>query len=111
MCRHVLRLAVFAVLALFTPSARAVIVDRIVAVVGERPILWSELQERARPFDKRIAANVVDPATLAASRSQMLRELLKRMIDEQLEEQAAARAHLGVTLDELDGAMRQVAAA
>ena len=47
--------ALFVALAamLLAPSAHAIIVERIVAIVGERPILLSELRHRARALASR----------------------------------------------------------
>jgi peptidyl-prolyl cis-trans isomerase SurA len=89
---------------------KAAIVERIVAVVGERPILLSELRGRARPFLSKIAASNPNPTQQAAAESEMFRELLTRLIDERLEETAADKAHLTVTPDEVDNGIRQVAA-
>ena len=90
--------------------AEAAIVERVVAVVGERPILLSELRQRARPHLFRIAMSTQNPSQQAAAESEMFRELLTRLIDERLEEQAADKAHLTVTPEEVDNGIRQVAA-
>jgi peptidyl-prolyl cis-trans isomerase SurA len=90
-------------------KADASIVERIVAVVGERPILLSELRQRARPHLSRIAQSTQNPTQQAAAESEMFRVLLNRMIDDRLEEQAADKAHLTVTPEEVDNAIRQVA--
>jgi peptidyl-prolyl cis-trans isomerase SurA len=109
--RPSLLLAGFAVAAsLFARDAEAAIVERIVAVVGERPILLSELRQRARPMLHRIAASTSNPTQQAAQESEMFRELLTRLIDERLEEQAADKAHITVTPEEVDNGIRQVAA-
>lgn len=89
--------------------AEASIVERIVAVVGERPILLSDLRHRARPFLARIYAGSQNPAQIAASETQMFKELLNRMIDDRLEEQSADKARISVTLDEVDSAIRNIA--
>lgn len=91
-------------------KADAAIVERIVAVVGERPILLSELRARARPHLFRIQLQTQDPSQQAAQESGMFRDLLNRMIDERLEETAADKAHLTVTPEEVDNGIRQVAA-
>lgn len=91
------------------PKADAAIVERIVAVVGERPILLSELRQRARPHLYRIALSTQNPTQAAAAESEMFRELLTRLIDERLEEGAADKAHLTVTPEEVDNGIRQVA--
>ena len=92
-------------------GALASIVERVVAVVGERPILLTELQHRARPFLSRIYGSTTNPAQIAAHQSEMYRQLLQRMIDDRLEEHAADRAHLSVTPEEIDNAIKNVAKA
>jgi peptidyl-prolyl cis-trans isomerase SurA len=99
-------------LPLFVPSrAGAVIVERVVAVVGERPILLTELIHRALPFRLRIYESTQNPAQQAAHESEMYKQLLKKMINDRLEEHAAERAHINVTSDELDSALKNVATA
>jgi peptidyl-prolyl cis-trans isomerase SurA len=90
--------------------ARAVVVERIVAVVGERPILLSELRGRARPFQLQIAQRVPPGAQQAAAESQMLKELMQKMVDEELVQQAAEKAHVTVTETEVDKAFENIAA-
>ena len=90
--------------------AEASIVERIVAVVGERPILLSELRSRGKPHLYRIAASTQNPTQQAAAESEMFRELLNRLIDERLEENAADKAHLTVSPEEVDNGIKQVAA-
>ncbi len=89
--------------------ARASIVERVVAVVGERPILLSELRHRARPHQYRILATTPDATRQAALETELYRDLLNRMIDDRLEEQAADKAHLTVSPDEIDAALRNIA--
>ena len=89
--------------------ARAVIVERIVAVVGERPILLTELQRREHPFLFRILAGAQGAAQIAAAKTEMEKELLNRMIDDRLEESAADKAHLSVSAEEIDNALRNIA--
>jgi peptidyl-prolyl cis-trans isomerase SurA len=94
----------------FARPAHATIVERVVAVVGERPILLSDLRHRARPFLSRIYAQGLSAAQIAANETQMFKELLNRMIDDRLEEHAAERARLSVSVDEVDNAVRNIAA-
>jgi peptidyl-prolyl cis-trans isomerase SurA len=91
--------------------AQASIVERVVAVVGERPILLTELQHRARPFLFRIYGTTQQAAQQAAHMTEMYKELINRMIDDRLEEQAADKAHLSVTPEEVDNALKNVSAA
>jgi peptidyl-prolyl cis-trans isomerase SurA len=92
-----------------TRPARASIVERIVAVVGDRPILLSDLRHRARPFLFRIIVSTPNPAQQAAAETEMMRDLLNRMIDDRLEEQAADKARIVVTAEEIDTAIKNVA--
>ena len=55
-------------------TADAAIVERVVAVVGERPILMSDLRHRARPHLIAIAAQNPTPAQQAAAESEKIRE-------------------------------------
>ena len=72
-------------------SARAVIVERVIAVVGERPILLSELLRRAHPFLYRIYASSQNQAQVAAAKTEMEKELLNKMIEYRLEERPRTR--------------------
>jgi peptidyl-prolyl cis-trans isomerase SurA len=98
--------------ALFLASAapaRAFIVERVVAVIGDRPILLSELRRRARPFLIQVTQRVPPGPQYAAAESQVLKEMMAKMIDEELESQAATKADIKVTPDEVDNAIRNVA--
>lgn len=89
--------------------ARAVVVERVVAVIGDRPILQSELRRRAKPFLLQIAARVPPGPQQAAAETQVFKELIEKMIDDELEGQAADKAHVTVTSDEIDAAIRNIA--
>lgn len=101
-------LALAAALAYAAP-ARAVVVERIVAVVGDRPILLSDLRLRARPFLLQIQQRVPPGAQRAAAESKMFSDLIERMIEEELEAQAAERANITVTSEEIENAFRNIA--
>jgi peptidyl-prolyl cis-trans isomerase SurA len=106
--KKLLALSAFCLLATAAPRADAVIVERIVAVVGERPILLSELRHRGKPNLIRILAEK-DPNVQAANETEMYKNLLTRMIDERLEEAAAEKARISVTPEEVDRGMQNVA--
>ncbi len=90
--------------------ARAVVVERIVAIVGERPILLSELRHRARPRLTLIAINAVQqgmnpanvPMQLTAQEPKVMKDTLDEIIDERLMEQQADKAHISVSIEEVD---------
>jgi peptidyl-prolyl cis-trans isomerase SurA len=90
--------------------AEAIVVERIVAVVGDDPILLSELRSRAKPFLIQIQQRVRPGAEQAAAESEVFKDMLSKMIDEKLEAQAAVRAGVSVTNEEIDNAIRNVAA-
>lgn len=90
--------------------ARAVIAERVVAVIGDRPILLSELRKRGKPFLMQIAARGMTGPQAAAAETQLFKELIQKMVDDELEAQAADKAHISVAPDEIDAAMRNVAA-
>ena len=112
MRRHLRWLAFSAALAAsatFVCASRAAIVERVVAVVGERPILLTDLRKRAKPFVTQIYGTTQNPTQRAAQETQMYRDLLNRMIDDRLEEQAADKSRIAVTTEEIDRGMRQKA--
>ena len=88
---------------------RASVAERIVAIVGEHAILLSDMRQRARPFLLQIHSKVPAGAQLAAAESELYKQLIERMVDERVEQQAAERAHLSVTADEIDAGIRNVA--
>lgn len=108
--RFVPGLALTAVLACGASTARATIVERIVAVVGDRPILLSELRLRARPYLLQIAQKAQPGPQRAAAESQLFKELIDKMVDEELEVQAAEHAKIAVTSTEIDSSINNLAA-
>jgi peptidyl-prolyl cis-trans isomerase SurA len=110
--RRALSLAVVAVgLAGAAQPARAVVVERVVAVIGDRPILLSELRTRAKPFLVEIGRKMPPGPQQNAAESQIFKELLEKMIDDELEGQAADKAKIAVTADEVDAALKNIAVA
>jgi peptidyl-prolyl cis-trans isomerase SurA len=101
--------ALLAALALSAP-ARATIVERVVAVVGERPILWTELLRRAKSGRVQIRMQTQDANVIGVQEQEMYKELLDRMIDDRMEEQQADRAHITVPPDEIDRGIANIAA-
>ncbi len=88
-------------------QVQARIVERVIAVVGERPLLLTELQARARPF--LLQLETAPPQERAGATAQLYRSLLDRMIDEELLRRAAAKDHVTVTSEEVDAAIERVA--
>jgi len=96
--------------ALAALPARATVVEKVVAVVGERSILLSEVRERAKPFLLKIHAEVPAGAQRNAAISQTYKSVLERMVDEDLQTRAANRSKIVVDAKEVDDAIGRVAA-
>ena len=96
-------------LAVAAPCARATIVERVVAVVGERPVFWTELLHRAMPSRVQIRMQATDPNVVSVQETEMYKELLERMIDDRLEEQQADKAHISISPEEIDRGIANIA--
>jgi peptidyl-prolyl cis-trans isomerase SurA len=87
----------------------ATTVERVVAVIGDQAVFLSEMRHRARPFLAQIEQQVPVGAQRAAAESELYKQLLDRMVDERIEQQAADKAHLTVTSEEMDAGLRNIA--
>jgi peptidyl-prolyl cis-trans isomerase SurA len=84
--------------------AQASIVERVVAVVGDQPILLSELRYRARQPTMRILAST--PAAMQQSAiTEMYKELLMGMVEERLVTTEADAEKISVTSVQVDAAV------
>lgn len=90
-------------------AAHATIVERVVAVVGERAILLTDLRQRATPFLLKVYAEPLPDAQRNAAISQVYKATLERMVEEELEQRAAAQAKITVSSEEIDQALRVIA--
>lgn len=90
--------------------ARATVVERVIAVVGDKPILWTELLHRAKSGRVQIRMQTKDPNIIGVQEQEMYKELLDRMVDDRMEEQQADRAHITVPPDEVDRGIANIAA-
>ncbi|HEY2408513.1 MAG TPA: peptidylprolyl isomerase [Polyangiaceae bacterium] len=110
------RFAVFVALALAGAAAlsarpaRATVVERVVAIIGDRAILLSDLKARARPFLVQVGQGVPPGAQRNAAISQVYKGVLDKIIDEELEERAAITAKINISAKEIDEAIARVAA-
>jgi peptidyl-prolyl cis-trans isomerase SurA len=82
----------------------------VVAVVGERAILLSDLRQRATPFLLQVHSQPLPDAQRNAAISQVYRATIERMVEEELEQRAAAQANVSVTAQEIDQALSVIAA-
>lgn len=103
--------AIFAVALGFAAvaPARAAIVERVVAVVGEQPILLTELRQRARPFLIKIYHQVPAQQQKVAE-AEMYKELLQKLVDERVVAMAADKLAVTVATKEVDDAIKLKAA-
>jgi peptidyl-prolyl cis-trans isomerase SurA len=89
------------------PAARARVVERILAVVGDDIVLESEVNERARPFLQEIA-NLPDANQRKQRAAAVRREVLDNIINENLLLQQADELKLSVTSEEIDRSIEQI---
>lgn len=98
------------VLLLAVRPAEAAVIERVVAIVGEDAILLSDVQLRARPYLTRVFQQLPAGAQRNAHISQLYKQLLEKMIDEKLQDDAATKARIVVTAAEVDSALGRIAA-
>jgi peptidyl-prolyl cis-trans isomerase SurA len=89
--------------------AQATIVERVVAVVGDKANLLSELLDRARPFQMQVYGSVPEGASRNAALSQLYRQLVERLVDEELQGREAAKSNITVSAEEIEAALERVA--
>jgi len=101
--------AVSSLAALAPRLAQATIIERVVAVVGDRAILLSELLDRARPFQMQVYGSVPEGASRNAALSQLYKQLVERLVDEELQGREAAKSNITVSAEEIQSALERVA--
>ena len=77
-------------------AARAEIIEGVIATVNDEPIFLSELRQQAAPFLPRIYASG-SPAEQQANIDALFSEILEKLIDQELIEQAAREMQVRVT--------------
>jgi peptidyl-prolyl cis-trans isomerase SurA len=104
--------SILAATVVLVPSiAGAIVVERVVAVVGEKAILLTDLRKRARPFLVRLYNAVPAGPQRAAHESRIMAQMIEVMVDEELEALIAARQATQVTSEEVDKALANIARA
>ena len=102
------RLCLCLALFLLLPSVgQARVVEKIVALVGSDIILQSEVEDRAAPMMADIAA-ISNPSQRAARAAAVRRQILERMVDEQLLVQEAADLKISISSEEVDRSIEQI---
>jgi peptidyl-prolyl cis-trans isomerase SurA len=88
------------------PSPSGAVVDRIVAVVNQEIITFSEIEKWSRPFLQEIQTE--DRLERRERMQGVFRKILDRIIDEKLIEQEARKSGIRVTSKEIEGAIEDV---
>ena len=96
-------------LVLASGSAGATVVERIVAVVGERAILMSDLRDRARPLLVRINQELPAGAQRSAAISQLYKSVVERLVDEELISRVARKSKIAISEKDVDTALTTLA--
>jgi len=103
--------AIFFALCFIITSTRAsaTIVERVVAVVGERAILMSDLRDRARPLLVRIGQELPVGAQRSAAISQLYKSVVERLVDEELISRVARKSKINISEKDVDNALTTLA--
>jgi peptidyl-prolyl cis-trans isomerase SurA len=102
------RLVVTAVIAMLaTATARADVVERVVATVNNEAIFLSDLRQRAAPFLPKVAEASTESERISRLK-ELYDELLNFLIDEQLIRQLAKTSGIRVTDADIDAAIENL---
>lgn len=88
-------------------AAQARIIDRIVAIVNDEVVTWSELEELLGPVMQQIEA-VGDPVLRAQQREKRLQQGVDELVGQKLISQEAQRRRMTVSAEEIDAYLDQV---
>lgn len=89
--------------------AEVYVVDRVVALVGDKPLLRSSLERRARPHLGTVNRTVTGTAERLIARAKIYRQVLDQLIDEQLMLQDAANRGVSLVDGDVERAVDAVA--
>lgn len=93
-----------------TPASEWILVERVVAVVADEPVLASELDRRVEIASVPLA-KLPDAAERQRRNASLRSELLQTIIDERLIDQAAARLGIAIEESQLDAAVTEIKSA
>jgi peptidyl-prolyl cis-trans isomerase SurA len=96
-----------AIVAGMAGRASARLVEKIAAVVGDNIILASEVEEKAAPLLAE-ANRITDPTKRAARATELRREVLDRLIDDELILQQATDLKLSITPEQIDQSIDEI---
>jgi peptidyl-prolyl cis-trans isomerase SurA len=89
-------------------SARAEVIERVVAVVDEDVVLLSELRRRSMPFLEQTMYGAETPKEKTERVKELYERLIQQLVDEQLIQKAARQAHVTVGKLEVEQAVERV---
>jgi peptidyl-prolyl cis-trans isomerase SurA len=103
------RVAVLILLALLVApvAARARVVERVAAVVGDSLVLASEVEDRVGPLMADVN-RITDPDKRSARATALRREVLERLIDDELIYQQAAELKLSISSEQVDASIEEI---
>jgi peptidyl-prolyl cis-trans isomerase SurA len=87
--------------------ARARLVEKVAAVVGDNIILASEVEEKAGPLLAE-ASRITDPGKRSARATELRHEVLEKLIDDELILQQAADLKLSISSDQVDQSIDEI---
>jgi peptidyl-prolyl cis-trans isomerase SurA len=87
--------------------ARARVVERVAAVVGDAVVLASEVEERVAPMMADVN-QIQDPDKRAARSAALRREVLDRLIDDELILQQATELKLSISSEQVDASIEEI---
>lgn len=96
-----------AVLTVVPSAAQARVVEKIAAVVDTNIILASEVEEKAAPLMAEVS-RISDSSKRAARAATLRREVLERLIDDELINEQAADLRLTVTPEQVDASIAEI---
>jgi peptidyl-prolyl cis-trans isomerase SurA len=89
------------------PGARARVVEKVAAVVGDNIVLASEVEEKAAVL-MADANRITDPQKRAARAAALRREVLDRLIDDELILQQASELKLSISSEQVDASIEEI---
>jgi peptidyl-prolyl cis-trans isomerase SurA len=95
-------------LSLSASIARAEVIERVAAVVNDRAVLLSDLRRRAAPFLEQALRDAGSGGERMARIKLLYERLLQQLVDEELIEQTAIKAHISVSTLDVDQAIDNV---
>ena len=88
-------------------AARARVVERVAAVVGDALVLASEVEDRVGPLMADVN-RIRDPDKRSARATALRREVLERLIDDELIYQQAAELKLTINSEQVDASIEEI---